>query len=172
MKTLLGSRGLVWLAGALFAVALGIYLSAVRPLQAEIDALASAPPPTRASAEAAPSSATLRDAELATFRTYFTSESARTTALAKLAGLARKSGVTLLGGEFTLVRETEDELARYRMTLPVAGTYPQIRRFVALVLDGLPTLSLDDLRLARDSVEVARIEAQLRFTHFAQPERP
>jgi hypothetical protein len=64
-------------------------------------------------------------------------------------------------------RRADDRLVRYRMTLPVSGTYPQVRAFVVDVLRDVPAAALDDIQLRRDAA--GRIEARVRFSLFLLP---
>ncbi len=57
-------------------------------------------------------------------------------------------------------------LFRYRISLPVQGEYPAIRSFVSEALEQQPSLALDGMRLQRDLIGNAQIEAELRFTLY------
>ena len=55
--------------------------------------------------------------------------------LAKLYRIAVSNGIALRQGDYRLVAESDGRLQRYQVTLPVAGPYPAIRRFLAESLD-------------------------------------
>jgi hypothetical protein len=49
------------------------------------------------------------------------------------------------------------------MTLPVRGSYTDVRGFVNDVLDTVPAIALEELVLKRESVDEPELEAQVRF---------
>ena len=53
--------------------------------------------------------------------------------------------------------------------LPVRGSYPQVKRFLAQALHDTPGLALDAIGLQRDEGAGAALEVQLRFTVFMRP---
>jgi hypothetical protein len=55
------------------------------------------------------------------------------------------------------------------VTLPVAGTYPQLRAFIAAVLEDMPTASIDALRFERKGAAQTRLDAQVRLTLHVRP---
>ena len=57
-------------------------------------------------------------------------------------------------------------LTAYHVTLPVRGSYPQLRQFVGRVLQDMPTTSLDALRFERKKAADAQLEAQVRLTIY------
>ena len=70
-------------------------------------------------------------------------------------------------GEYRL--ETGAGLAAYRVTLPVRGSYAQLRQFVGRVLKDMPTASLDAVRFERRKPGDAQLEAQVRLTIYLRP---
>jgi len=83
--------------------------------------------------------------------------------LATLHEIADASGVVLQTATYRPL-PAAGRLERYEMTLPVAGSYAQIREFVARALAEIPVLSLDELALRRSAPADARVEADLRMT--------
>lgn len=69
-------------------------------------------------------------------------------------------------GEYKLSVEPDFRLARYQITLPVIGDYTQVRAFVNDVLQAVPSASLEELTLKRESIEQPELEARVRFTLF------
>jgi len=57
----------------------------------------------------------------------------------------------------------------YRVTLPIRGTYAQIRRFVGTTLKDMPSASLDALRFKRKGIGDPQLEAQVRLTVYFRP---
>lgn len=80
---------------------------------------------------------------------------------------ARAARLQLAQGEYRL--EKGAGLAAYRVTLPVRGSYPQVRQFIGLILKNMPTASLDGLRFDRKKAGDAQLEAQVRLTIYLRP---
>ena len=78
---------------------------------------------------------------------------------------AKMSRVELRQGEYRLESKA-GALTAYQITLPVRGSYPQLRQFVGRVLKGMPTASLDALRFERKKAADAQLEAQVRLTIY------
>lgn len=78
---------------------------------------------------------------------------------------AKLSKVQLLQGEYRLESKS-GALTAYHVTLPVRGSYPQVRQFVGRVLKDMPTTSLDAVRFERKKAADAQLEAQLRLTIY------
>ena len=62
------------------------------------------------------------------------------------------------------------QIARYRVTLPVSGTYRQVRRFVEGTLATLPVVALEGLRLEREGIASERLSANLQFAVMVRSE--
>jgi hypothetical protein len=89
--------------------------------------------------------------------------------LERLYGLARAARLDLLRGEYRLERRGRG-LASYRVTLPMRGTYPQIREFVGSSLKQMPYAALDGLRFERRKVGDGQVEAQVRLIVYFRTE--
>jgi len=83
-------------------------------------------------------------------------------ALPRLFAAARHHGLTLDEGRYAETGKA-GESHRLRIDLPVSGTYPALRAFLAEVLDDNPALALETLELSRDDIESTQLEARLRF---------
>jgi Type II secretion system (T2SS), protein M subtype b len=59
---------------------------------------------------------------------------------------------------------TADGLERLRVTMPVTGSYAQLRRFIAAALANDPALSLDAIKLRRASPLSAEVDAELQWS--------
>jgi len=77
---------------------------------------------------------------------------------------ADEAGLELGRGEYELTSTRSGQLARYHLSLPVRGTYPQVRQFIDGSLAAVPALGLEGLRLERASVGDKIIDADLRFS--------
>ena len=83
--------------------------------------------------------------------------------LGRLHGIAGAAGLELRSANYRL-GESKTRLERYEISLPVQGTYAQIRLFVEAALRELPSLSLDRATLRRKSAADTRIDAELVLT--------
>ena len=62
-------------------------------------------------------------------------------------------------------------LIAYRITLPVRGSYSQVRGFAGAVLAKMPVASIDGVRFERKKSADAQLDAQFRITVHFQPAR-
>jgi Tfp pilus assembly protein PilO len=104
--------------------------------------------------------------QLTTFYEFFPPQSAVPDRLAKVYAAARKRGIILERGEYKVVQEQGWRLLRYQITLPVKGSYEQIRGFAADVLAAVPASAIDEISLKRDGIGATVIEAQIKLTLF------
>jgi hypothetical protein len=59
-------------------------------------------------------------------------------------------------------------LVRYRLSFPIDGPYPNVRRFIDSTLVAIPALAIDDLSITRKSISDNAVEAQVRMTIFTR----
>jgi Tfp pilus assembly protein PilO len=105
-------------------------------------------------------------AQLKSFYDYFPPARQRPDQLARIYGFADKQGLQLQQGEYRLVQETNAKLERYQVTLPLRGSYTQVRQFVGEVLNEMPVVSLDDLKFEKQRIGDSAVDAQIRITLF------
>lgn len=79
---------------------------------------------------------------------------------------AAANGVKLAQGEYRLTRDTGTPLLRYQITLPARASYPQLRAWLAEVMNVLPTAALDEINFRRDDVGSPSVESRMRLTLF------
>ena len=79
---------------------------------------------------------------------------------------AQSAGLLLERGEYLPVQEASTKLVRYQIVLPVKGSYPQVRSFLASAMRDMPELALDGIGFQREKGASAQLEVQLRFTAF------
>jgi hypothetical protein len=153
--------------GVLLACA-GFWVSALTPLQREVAAQRAALERLRSRTPLQPVGAHAREAELRRFYALFPASTGLSDELERMHRLARGAGVELAQGEYRLERHPAG-LWAYRVTLPVRGSYPQLRQFLGALLKDMPIASLDALRFERKKVAEAQLEAQLRITLHVRP---
>ena len=103
--------------------------------------------------------------ELAKFYSFFDGYPA-THWLDKIYAAAAAQNLLLQQGEYRMTADPIGKLARYQISLPVEGSYPQIRRFVAQVLTDVPIAALDDISFKRETVGSPQLAAHIKFTLF------
>jgi len=79
---------------------------------------------------------------------------------------ASASGIALERGTYDFSVMPSRRVVRARMTFPVHGKYPDIRRFVDGTLAALPSAAVDGLRLERKDIGATEIDAQVRFAVY------
>lgn len=79
---------------------------------------------------------------------------------------AQTRGVQLAQGEYRLAQESGAQLLRYQITLPARASYPQLRAWLADVMNALPAAALDEISFRRDDVGSASVETRVRLTLF------
>ena len=153
----LGPAGVAGLGVLLFCVP--FYFSALAPAQADVE--------RRIANQkfAVKENSKEPDAELERFYNRFPRLERLHGELEALYGHARASQVQLLQGEYRLESHAGG-LTAYHVTLPVRGSYPQLRQFVGRVLRDMPTASLDALRFERKKAADAQLQAQVRITIY------
>jgi hypothetical protein len=163
----LGAPGVLGI-GLLLACA-GFWASALKPAQDEVQAQRRALERLQARQPFQPVSAAAgRAEELARFYGLFPSAERLTDEVERLHRLARRAGLELAQGEYRLERRAAG-LWAYRINLPVRGSYPQLRDFLAATLKDMPVASVEALRFERKRAAEAELQAQVRITLFVRP---
>lgn len=147
----------------LAATAISTKVAELDELQAEVQGLQTRYLMTGSVGTGARSS---REEQLQHFYGFFPPLSTLPDWLERIYAAAEKNGVALEVGEYRLVQERGWRLARYQLTLPVKGSYRQIRSFVAQVLTDVPAAALDEIGFRRDAVGTDRIDVRLRLTLY------
>jgi hypothetical protein len=149
----------------LLAAGLLFFALAIRPLESRIALLDGklGHGARRAAADATRSGTP--EARLAAFYAFFDRQEGQVDWLAKLYGGARGAGIELRTADYRLI-EANGRIARYEATLPLSGTYAQLRGFLEKALDENPVLSLDQLTLRRKRVNDANLEAEVVITIY------
>ena len=83
--------------------------------------------------------------------------------LAKLYGIAVATGVELQSASYR-TPPTTGRVERYEISVPVTGSYAQIREFIKRSLAEIPILSIDQLSIKRQSRNDGAVQAELRLT--------
>ena len=83
--------------------------------------------------------------------------------LAKLYGIGVATGVELQSASYRTPLTT-GRVERYEISVPVTGSYAQIREFIKRSLAEIPVLSIDQLSIKRQSRNDGAVQAELRLT--------
>jgi hypothetical protein len=162
----LGPAGVLGI-GVLIACA-AFWVSALKPMQEEVAAQRLALERLRARAPYQPVASGGRAEELRRFYNLFPPVGELTAEVERLHRLARRARLELAQGEYRLERRSAG-LWSYRVTLPVRGSYPQVRDFLSAVLKDMPTASIEALRFERKKAAETLLEAQVRVTVHVRP---
>lgn len=163
----LGWPGVVGL--GLLAFCLVAYLSALLPAQhrlAEMLAQAGSLRAQLAKSKATQMETPVPEAQLTSFYQFFPAHVATPDLLEKLYAAAEASGMVLEQGDYRLTSSKGDKIELYQISLPVRGSYPQIRKFIGRLLADLPAASLDGVSFLRQKVTDVQIESQLKLTLY------
>jgi Tfp pilus assembly protein PilO len=165
------ARELAFTSGALLlAAALLVHALVVAPLVQQAQALSAAPKPARAAeierlrADVARPDAAAQ--QLAAFQAHFRSGAPLTERLRHLHDTARRHGLTLQRADYRLEHAPQQPLARYQVVLPLHGSYPAIRDFIATLLREQPTLALEQVQFQRRAIGEGATDALLTLTYF------
>lgn len=80
--------------------------------------------------------------------------------------LAAAQGLSVNRGEYALVEKSGGQWRRFELTLPVTGTYPQVRALVSEMLAKMPALAISDIALEREKIADGQLRATLRLVVF------
>jgi Tfp pilus assembly protein PilO len=86
--------------------------------------------------------------------------------LEKVYAAAARQTLKLEQGEYRVTRDNAGGLNQFQLTLPVRGSYPQIRKFVDAALIDVPTLSLDSIHFERQKVGDASVDAKVKLVVY------
>lgn len=164
--------GLPGVAGLLLAVLVpAILLGGVLPVQRDVAAMQQQlahKPAHPISAEPVATPEQSLSADLETFRMKFPTVDQLSGQLDALFSLCEKHGLAVDKGEYALVEKSGGALRRFEVTLPVVGSYPQVRALVLEVLEKLPAAALSDVAMEREKIADGRARATLRLVFFVR----
>ncbi len=158
----LGIPGIAGIGLLLFS--LGLYESAIAPKAAEVAALREKIAKLQRFPQAAKRSA--GEGPLSDFYAFFPPQASLPQWLGKVYELGESENLSIPKGEYRLVRGPDESISAYQAVFPVKGTYEQVRRFVAGVLNEMPFVSLDDLRLEKQRAADPVVDSRIRLTIY------
>jgi hypothetical protein len=90
-------------------------------------------------------------------------ETAFPDALGQLAQAAQAAGLAFDEGNYRIARLAQGRQVLYAIDMPLHGTYPQMRAFLAAAAVALPALAVEHIRLQRNKVSDPVLEARVRM---------
>lgn len=169
VKQRLGGLGLGAL--AVLAGAAAFYLLTVLPLQAQVVDLQADAARMRADAQQVRRvSARLPNGleQLQMFYGAIPAISEAPALLNDIFGTAARAGVRLDASHYRITEHKGSRITRYEITLPVNGSYVQVRTFVAFVMTYVPSLSLDSLVVRKDKIGDGEVKAEIKMTLYLE----
>lgn len=154
---------------AVLATAFLFHVIAVRPLEARLALLEGKRSASARDTAAESILSGAPGAKLAAFYAFFDHQVSQVDWLARLYGRANAAGIEFRAADYRLI-DTNGRLTRYEATLPLSGSYAQIRSFLEASLEDNPLLSLDQLNIRRKRINDARVDAEAVVTiHLLKP---
>lgn len=158
-----------WLAAGLMVLSLGFYLAVLAPAQTTRDQLQRDLAAAQQQARNASASTLSTDSpaeQLASFYKFFPGQTTAPQWLNKIYSAARHQGLQLSQGDYHATQENSGRLLRYQITLPVKGSYSQLRHFIDTVLSDIPHLALNQISFERQKIGESTIEGKIKFTLY------
>lgn len=106
------------------------------------------------------------EARLAAFYQSFPAPDSAPVWLEKLYAAAGKESLVLDSADYKLTPDKSGRLMRYAISLPVRGSYLQVRRFMRAALEENPALAVSDIHLKRDAIGSPSVDARLQFVLY------
>jgi len=106
------------------------------------------------------------ESNLTSFYKSFPPEQSAVKELGKVYQSANSESLLLTQGEYKFTREKEGHLESYQIIMPVRGSYIQIRKFIAKVMNSVPTAALDGISFRREAIGGTDLEAKIQFSIF------
>lgn len=169
VKQRLGRLGLGAL--AVLAGAAAFYLLTVLPLQAQVAGLQADAKRMQADAQRVRRvSARLPNGpeQLEMFYGVIPAISEAPALLNDIFGTAARAGVRLDASHYRITEHKGSRVTHYEITLPVNGSYVQVRTFVAFVMTYVPSLSLDSLVVRKDKIDDGEVKAEIKMTLYLE----
>lgn len=103
------------------------------------------------------------EAEMAAFYGTFPAGSTAPVWLQKIYAAGDQFSLGLEKGDYKQTLDRNSHLLNYEISLPVRGSYVQIREFIRTVLAEVPSLALRDIQFHRANIGEPAVDAQIRF---------
>lgn len=158
----LGTPGVIGIGILLFSA--GFYDSAIAPVRQQLAAAEGAI--AKLQQRSRHSDAGREAGPLSDFYSFFPPVGSLPEFLDRIYAIANKEGLDLPKGEYRLVSNQQGQIATFQAVFPIRGSYRQLRRFIGVILNEFPFVSLDDLRLEKQRAADPMIDSQVRLTLY------
>jgi Pilus assembly protein, PilO len=169
----LGREGVIGI--GLLALCLNFYLFALKPVHLQIiqlhDSVASLKQGIEGNAHWPLIEKESPAEQLSVYYSFFPAQTTTPEWLEKIFTAAKSEKIRLKEGEYRVNREKAGKLIRYQITLPVSGSYLQLRKFLATVLSEIPIASLDHISFKRQKIGDSVISAEIKLTLYLDQQR-
>ena len=157
------------LAMALIAVSPLFYFSIIHPMQTRLDETQRSLVVTQKQqiivGNVAHGADTPRE-QLTEFYNFFPKEKIAPKWLGKLVAVAEQNGLSLDEGEYKVTSDKVGQMLRYKITLPVQGKYPQIRKFLASLPTKIPPMALENVQFQRKDIVESTVQVKIMLVLF------
>lgn len=103
---------------------------------------------------------------LGAFYAFFPASNRLSGELRKIYQAAERHAVQLEQAEYRVAHDSATKLVRYQISLPLKGTYTQVRKFLAAALSEIPHLALESVQFERQRVGDTALEARVMLVMF------
>ncbi len=86
--------------------------------------------------------------------------------LEKIYASAREESIQLKQGKYNYTIGKNGRIGEYQVNFPMKGSYVQIRRFIAKVLNEIPSAALEDISFKREAISETELNARISFTIY------
>lgn len=91
--------------------------------------------------------------------------------IGELEQLARRHGLALPRGQYSVSTVDAANMQHWRLMLPLEADYPTLHAFLAAALERWPNLTLDELKLKRERIEMDQLQGEIRLSLFVEVTR-
>jgi Tfp pilus assembly protein PilO len=88
--------------------------------------------------------------------------------LGTLLKLADAQSLKIDTGKYDMSATKTGGVVRYKVSFPITGPYPQVRKFIDSTLVAMPAVAISELSFERKAIGEAAVEAQIRLTVFTR----
>ena len=153
-------------AAAVCAAGVVLYFGAIRPERARLDTALREVAALEVKHPAHTVHHTVGATPLDQFYARFPTQTALPDALEQLLKTAAVHALTINDGEYTVTRVTAGRLVRFQILLPLRGTYPQLRGFLAALPHEVPGMAVENARFERSAIGDPTLDVKLRLVLF------
>ena len=159
------------MAGVLLVALCGsAYVAEIAPLAERVAAQRSGAEQLRTAQVALPGTPVVQTPaeQLESFYAFFPGDDIVPAVLERLFAAAARENLALPQGDYRVAKESTGRLIRYEIMLPLKGSYPGLRHFIAQSLQETPALSLQGASFVRQAAGDIGVDAQVRLTLYVR----